>query len=55
MLVEKFHGIITPVEMDLALKYKLVSWYLMPSKVLTSLIFRVSNLLHFICIGTIHI
>jgi hypothetical protein len=55
MPVEKFHGIITPVEMDCALKYKPVSWYSLPSKILTSLIYRVSALLPFLCNGTMHI
>jgi hypothetical protein len=55
MPAEKFDDIITPVEMDQVLKYKLVSWYSLPSNVLTFVIFRVSALLHFICIGTMHI
>jgi hypothetical protein len=55
MLVEKFHGIITPAEMECALKYKLVSWYLLSSEVLTSLIFRVSTLLLLIFNGTMNI
>jgi hypothetical protein len=55
MLVEKCDGIITPIEMDRALKYKPLSWYSLPLDVLTSVIFKVSALLHFICIDTIHI
>jgi hypothetical protein len=53
--VEKFHGIITPAEMERALKYKPVSWYSLPSEVLTSLIFRVSTLLLLIYNGTMNI
>jgi hypothetical protein len=55
MSVDKFHGIITPVEMDRALKYKLVNWYSLPSKVLTSLIFMMITLLLFIFNGTMNI
>jgi hypothetical protein len=44
MLVEKFQDIITPAEMDQALKYKPLSWYSLLADVLTSLIFRVSGL-----------
>jgi hypothetical protein len=55
MSVEKFHGIITPTEMDRARKYKPVNWYSLPSEVLTSLIFRVNTLLNLICNGAIHI
>jgi hypothetical protein len=53
MPVEKFHGIISPDEMDRALKYKLVSWYSLPSDVLTSLIYRVSTLHLIICNNTL--
>lgn len=55
MPVEKFHGIITPIEMDCVFKYKSITWYSLPSDVLTSLIYRMSALLHFICIGSMHI
>jgi hypothetical protein len=56
MPVEKFHGIITPAEMDWALKYKPLNWYSLPSNVLTFLIYRVSGLLHFIlCILTYYL
>jgi hypothetical protein len=55
MPVEKFHGFIMPAEMDYALKYKPVNWYLLPSEVLTSLIFRVSTLLLLIFNGTMNI
>jgi hypothetical protein len=55
MPVEKFHGIIMPTEMERALKYKPVSWYSLPSDVLTSLIFRVNTLLLFIFNGTMNI
>jgi hypothetical protein len=55
MPVEKFHGIILPDEMDRALKYTPVSWYSLPSDVLTSLIYRVSTLLLIICNGTLYI
>jgi hypothetical protein len=48
MPVDKFHGIITPTEMDRALKYKTINWYSLPSDVLTSLIYKVSGLLYFI-------
>jgi hypothetical protein len=44
MPVEKFQGIITPAEMDRALKYKPLSWYSLPADVLTSLIFRMNGL-----------
>jgi hypothetical protein len=44
MPVIKFYGIITPAEMERALKYKPVSWYSLLLEVLTSLIFRVSTL-----------
>ena len=53
MSVEKFHEIIMPNKMDRALKYKLVSWYSLPSDVLTSLIYKVSTLLFIICNGTL--
>ena len=55
MLVEKFHGIIMLVERERALKYKPISWYSMPSEVLTSLIFKVSTLILFIFSGTMNI
>jgi hypothetical protein len=41
--------------MERALKYKPVSWYSLPSDVLTSLINRVSTLLLIICNGTLQI
>jgi hypothetical protein len=44
MPVEKFQGIITPAEMNRALKYKPLSWYSLRVDVLTSLIFKVSGL-----------
>jgi hypothetical protein len=44
MPMEKFQGIISPTEMDRALKYKPLRWYSLPADVLTSLIFRVSGL-----------
>jgi hypothetical protein len=53
MPMEKFHGIILLDEMDRALKYKPVSWYLLPSDVLTSLIYRMSTLILIICNGTL--
>jgi hypothetical protein len=53
MPVENFHGIITPAEMERAFKYKPVSWYSLPSDVLTSLIYRVSTLLLIICNGAL--
>jgi hypothetical protein len=55
MPAEKFHDIITPTEMDHVFKYKSITWYSLPSDVLTSLIYRVSALLYFICIGSTHI
>jgi hypothetical protein len=55
MPVENFHGVITPAEMERALKYKLVSWYSLPSDVLTSLIYRVSTLLLIIYNGALQI
>jgi hypothetical protein len=42
MPIEKFHGIITRAEMERALKYKPVSWYSLPSEILTSLSYKVS-------------
>jgi hypothetical protein len=55
MLVDKFHGIITPTEMDWALKFKPISWYSLPSDVLTSLIYRVSGWLYIILCDLIYI
>jgi hypothetical protein len=44
MPVEKFQGIITPDEMNRALKYKPLNWYSLLADVPTSLIFKVNDL-----------